>query len=1115
MQNRVERGTRSESATPEARDEFTQGLYEHLVEAVPEIIYEHYVPEDRILWRGACEAVLGETLEAMGSDGASWTDRVHPDDLPRIEAEFARALAENHFFDLQYRFRDGAGAYLWFHDRGVMDVDGAGELRRVVGVMLNIHPHKVLEEEHRRILELSQDMVCIATRDGRFRYVNPAFERVLGFSQAELMRRPLLDFVHPDDREKTAAALRAQAPERTPSPDFENRCIDKEGRTRWLSWSSRTDPDTDLIYASVRDESERKRAEVALAALAQIAPGLPGEDFSHVYAKELVRVYACRYAFVGLLQGESVLTLTLQDGEVSRHTLIHAKAGTVSRVVVEQGEEVLVPCAFAERFPQDQWLLALGIEAFFGFPILDSAGKAVGLVAVLDTRPIGLSIWSRPMLPIFAKCLALEVERDRARDALRGGEARFRNLVENLNAGVVVHAADTRILFANRKAAQLLGLSEAELLGRIADGPSWCLYAEDGSRLAEPDYPVNRVLSSGHALEHLILGIRPPNGGAINWVLLNAYPERDAESRLLQVVMSFIDVSPLKQAEHQLKLALSVYENTRDGAIVTDPDGVILAVNPAFTQVTGYTAEEAVGCHTRILKSGRHDKSFYHDMWSSLIDQGYWQGEIWDRRKNGEIYPKHLSIGSVRDGSGKLTSYVAVFSDITDVKRSQSQLERLAHHDSLTGLPNRLAFCDRLEHAMLRARHKGHSVGVLFLDLDRFKNVNDSLGHSAGDRLLKDVAERLQAQLRDSDILARLGGDEFALLVEGCRHEEQPAHLAERLIGTLMQPFVVDQHELYIGASVGISLYPRDGETTETLLSNADAAMYQSKEEGRNTYRFYSREMTRLAYERVVLDSELRSAIQQDQLLLHYQPQYATDRRRLLGLEALVRWQHPSKGLIVPSHFIPVAEESSLILELGGWVLDRACRQGRAWLDQGVEFGRIAVNVAGRQIQQGKLGEAVARALERYDLPPSRLELEVTESFVMAQPEQTIDLLTSLRDLGVWLAIDDFGTGYSSLAYLKRLPVHKLKIDQSFVRDLPENENDAAIVRAVIALGRAMQFEVIAEGVENAAQLDFLMRVGCEQAQGYYLGRPQPASELAGVLSSSVPRDSQTLKRSA
>ena len=555
-------------------------------------------------------------------------------------------------------------------------------------------------------------------------------------------------------------------------------------------------------------------------------------------------------------------------------------------------------------------------------------------------------------------------------------------------------------------------------------------------------------------------------------------------------VVTFLDISERKKTEARLRQAAKVFESTMEGVVITDLQGHLLAVNQAFSEITGYRAEEALGSNPRILKSGRHDASFYQAMWATIEKTGSWQGEIWNRRKNGETYPEWLTINTVRDERGVAINYVGVFTDISQLKHSEAQLEHMAHHDPLTDLPNRLLLSARLEHAIQRAHRDGTSVAVLFVDLDRFKTVNDSLGHPAGDRLLQDVAHLLSNCVRGEDTVARLGGDEFVVMLEGLHDTDIASGVARKILAALARPFEMEGQAFYIGASIGISLFPSDGNDPATLLKNADAAMYRSKEDGRNVFRYYSAELTRSARERLRLEAGLRLAVREQQFVLHYQPQIDVSSGTLVGAEALIRWQHPESGLISPLRFIPLAEETGLILPLGEWVLTSACEQLKAWLDAGLPPFTLAVNLSPRQFRQPNLARQVHAILDAVGLDPTRLELEITEGAIMEQGESAVATLHALKDLGIRLAIDDFGTGYSSLAYLRRFPIDTLKIDQSFMRDIPRDIHAMEIAATIIAMARNLHMHVLAEGVESDAQLAFLQGQGCDIYQGYLFSPP-------------------------
>jgi diguanylate cyclase (GGDEF)-like protein/PAS domain S-box-containing protein len=550
--------------------------------------------------------------------------------------------------------------------------------------------------------------------------------------------------------------------------------------------------------------------------------------------------------------------------------------------------------------------------------------------------------------------------------------------------------------------------------------------------------------------------------------------------------------------EQQLQQSALVFENTVESVIITDAEARILDVNPAFTEITGYSREEAIGRKPDIIKSERHDLDFYRAMWSVLLRDGLWRGEIWDRRKNGESFPARLTISAVTGQTDKPSHYVGVLTDLTAIRETQDKLEYLSQHDPLTDLPNRRLLAMQLGQAIKRAARADEQLALLFIDLDRFKDVNDSLGHPAGDELLQQVARRLQDSVRDEDQVARHGGDEFLVLLEQVNEAEGAAVAAQKLLNALAQPFRVGEHELLINASIGISLYPADGADAETLLRNVDAALFRAKELGRGRYEFYTEDLTGRAYERMSLVTQLARAQDEGQLQLYYQPQVDLETGQIIGAEALLRWMHPEQGMISPVKFIPLAEESGLIVPIGEWVLRTACATARAWCEGDSGFRRIAVNVAGPQLTP-EFVDTVREVLVETGLSPACLELEVTEGFIMGHAEGAIDLLNDLKALGVELAIDDFGTGYSSLSYLKRLPIDKLKIDQSFVRGMPDPD-DEAIARAVIALGKSLGQRIIAEGVETEGQRDFLKSEGCDEGQGYLYSKPIPADEFAALF---------------
>ncbi len=573
--------------------------------------------------------------------------------------------------------------------------------------------------------------------------------------------------------------------------------------------------------------------------------------------------------------------------------------------------------------------------------------------------------------------------------------------------------------------------------------------------------------------------------------------------KILREIRSLVEAQ--RQTESLLRQAATFFESASEGVLITDVDTRITAVNRAFTEMTGYSEDEVLGRNPRILKSGRHNRDFYKTMWAALLQEGEWRGEIWGRRKSGEVFPKWQTIRAVRDDSGGLTHYMSVFSDVSHIKESEEKLHRLAHHDALTDLPNRLLLNARLEYSLQHAQRTGAKVAVLFLDLDHFKKINDSLGHPAGDRLLQLVAERLLLSVRTEDTVARLGGDELTVVLGSLEDAWSAAATAQEILTRLSEPYELEGQDVFVSASIGISMFPDDGRDVTALLKNADAAMYMAKSEGRNRYHFYSRELTSGACESLALETELHHALERGEFFLQFQPQISVRSGDIVAVEALLRWRHPEIGLISPVRFIPIAEESGFITAIGRWVLRSACEQAKAWQIDGLTSFRIAVNLSGRQFGQTNIVQEVREALTDTGLDPSRLELELTESAVMKQEKRMARTLHALRELGTTIAIDDFGTGYSSLSYLKRYPFDRLKIDRSFVRDIPRNPNDVAFAKAIVALGHSLDLSVVAEGVETREQRDLLTSIGCDEMQGFLYSAPRNADELAALLSAPIP----------
>jgi diguanylate cyclase (GGDEF)-like protein/PAS domain S-box-containing protein len=674
---------------------------------------------------------------------------------------------------------------------------------------------------------------------------------------------------------------------------------------------------------------------------------------------------------------------------------------------------------------------------------------------------------------------------------LRESEFRIRSILKTTQEGFVQMGVDNRIEEANPAFCAMLGRECEEVIGR----PLTEFLVPESSEKFIAEMPRRMAGQSGTCDLSLIR----QEGGSV-YCTFYGTPIFDVHGEHVGAFALITDISDRIAHEAYERQAVAVFENTAEGVTITDTSGRVLSVNQAFSQITGYEEAEVRGQRLSILQSGRHDAGFYHQMWAELAATGHWQGEIWNRRKNGEIYPEWLTISVVRDGKGNIQNYIGVFSDISHIKRSAEELERLAHFDPLTDLANRLLLNAQLKHALERAARHGERLAVMELDLDGFKNVNDTLGHPAGDKLLQVIAQRLKKALRTEDIVARLGGDEFAVVMESIGSADAAALVAKKINAAIDVPIMLEGQEARVTSSIGIALYPDDGMDPTALLKAADTALYVSKREGRNTYRFYDQEMSAAVQYRHEVEQGLRMAIEQGQLELWYQPQVDLGRRRINGLEALVRWRHPERGLVPPSEFLPVASDTGLIVPLGEWVLRAACKQAQVWRSAGLAFGHVSVNVDGQQIVRGDFVETVENVLEETGLPADCLELEITETFLLENAERGMGMAMRFADMGVSVAIDDFGTGYSSLAYLKYLHADCLKIDKSFVSDLPNDSTGAAIIRAVVSLANGLGYALVAEGVETSEQLAYLRSVGCDLVQGYYFAKPMPAGEVPAWL---------------
>ncbi|MDK9715663.1 MAG: EAL domain-containing protein [Sulfuritalea sp.] len=662
-------------------------------------------------------------------------------------------------------------------------------------------------------------------------------------------------------------------------------------------------------------------------------------------------------------------------------------------------------------------------------------------------------------------------------------------ILQHINESVISMDLAGFITGWNSSAERLFGYSEAEVIGRHV----LFLYADE----SEEDFRFEDAFLNRGGREMEVR--RRKKNGEIFWARLQLSLLKDDDGQPNGIIGFLSDITERRDAAEQLRLHARIFEQSDEAILITDAREKIVSVNPAFTRITGYSADEVIGETPRKFRSGRHDAAFFAKMWERLLGTGYWQGEVWDRRKDGEIYPKWLSIGSVRDAKGEITHYFSIFTDITDRKRAEGRIHHLAYFDALTGLPNRVQFNRLADQALMASKRKEGFGAVLFIDLNRFKPINDTLGHVVGDKVLQETANRFRSCLRGADVVCRLGGDEFAVGLFEIASRDHAANVAHKLLAALDDPIVIGGRELKLGAAIGISIFPEDGMDTETLLRQADIAMYRAKQTGPDGLSFFSEDMNQRAVDRLNLEAGLRRAIDRDELLLHYQPKVSIETGAIIGAEALVRWRHPERGLVPPAEFVPVAEESGLIVHVSNWVLEAACRQIRQWMDEGLPAMHIAVNLSARDFSSS-LPARVQELLERHKIGAEWLELEITEGMLMHHTAKVVAMMDEITALGVALSLDDFGTGYSSLSYLKRFPIDTLKIDRSFVISIPDDVDDCAIAGAIVSMSKQLKHNVIAEGVESGDQLAFLKSLGCDEIQGYLFSPPVPAETFAAMV---------------
>jgi diguanylate cyclase (GGDEF)-like protein/PAS domain S-box-containing protein len=665
----------------------------------------------------------------------------------------------------------------------------------------------------------------------------------------------------------------------------------------------------------------------------------------------------------------------------------------------------------------------------------------------------------------------------------------FKFAVQHSDNSIVMTNPDKQIVYVNEVLERTSGYTAKELLGRSPG------ILKSGEHSREFYDEMNRSLDRGEPWEGELINRR--KDGSLYYEKASIVPVF-LDEQLIYFLAIKLDISKYIEQTKALEQSAAVFENTEEAIMITDRDNQITSVNRAFTEMLGYEEEEVIGKDPKILQSGRHGSSFYEEMWSRLARHGVWHNKIYNRTKSGEIIPFWMTIKAIKDESGQIGSYTAIQTDLREIERSQARADYLAYHDSLTGLANRVNLEEYLAHAVKVSKRNRTNLALLFIDLDRFKVINDSLGHHIGDEMLRKVARRIQSVLRDADTIARWGGDEFVVILEDIHKKSDPAHIAQKILTVIQAPIAIASYKLQTTASIGISLFPDDGASGAEIIKNADSAMYHAKSLGKNNYHYYTESLSVESHRRLAMEQALQKALERRELSVVYQPQYDLRTQKIIGMEALVRWSHPELGAVSPSEFIPMAEDTGIIVPIGEFVFEEACRAYSTFSASGLEFESISVNVSSIQFRHEQLLERFIAIAKAHKTPPERIRIEITERYLMEYSSGNLTILEDFRRHGFKISIDDFGTGYSSMNYLKQLPLDSIKIDKSFVEELPHDQNDIAITKAIIALAKSLGYTIVAEGVETEAQERFLMEQGCRFAQGFLFCKPLGCEELIG-----------------
>ena len=1099
---------RDEQALRESEQRFRQ-----LFEQTPRIAVQGYDRERRVIfWNQASTQLYGyEVAEAMGR---RLEDLIIPPPMrAQVVSDIQKWMIGGPAIpaaELTLAHRDGSDVHVYSSHLILRNTRNQTELYCVdidLGQQKSAHLElEASEARYRELVEQLHEAIFLTDSAGRLTFVNPAWQTITGYSIRESIGRPLLDFIEEDQRESASLHLAGVLAHQQSAWLAELRLRDADGRPHWVSLRVAAGPQHGLgLRGSLSDIHEHRHTqalqEARNAVLDRMLAQRPLQEsltdmalrLERISPEMLVSILRLDDGLLRVLAAPSlpasyVATVDGMPARLGHGSCGHAAASGELTII----EDIRNHSSWTEFREQAQ---QFGLRSCWALPFNNDQREVLGVFGIYYRRQMRPSREDIELVTEFTRLAGIAV-RQQQRDSERlQSELRFRATFEQAAVGIAHLAIDGRWLRVNQRLCQMLDYDREQLLSLTFQDIT---HPDD----LDKDLELTRQLLAGEiprlSLEKRYLR----RDGKVLWANLSATLVRHTNGEPHYFISVVEDIGLRKQQEGALHQAATVFESTQEAVVIVDARRRILTSNPAFTSITGLSPQQALGRRLPLLPGNRLERARYRSLWHKVQDSGHWQGEMNSRRQDGSHFPFWLTVSRVRDSDPRQPQYVLTFTDLSQYRDSQERLAHLAHFDPLTDLPNRLYAMERLGHALEHAQRHQERVAVLYFDLDHFKTINESLGHKVGDELLVAVARRLQQRLRNEDTLARLSSDEFLVVLENLQRPEEAAGIARTLIELLERPLPLGNgREAYLGASVGISLYPDDGQNSDDLLRNADSALHQAKQEGRNTFRFYTQGLTHQAHTRLTLEGQLRQALKRNELVLHYQPLVRGHDGRPVGVEALLRW-NSSEGMISPAQFIPLAEDTGLIVPIGNWVLREACRQMQFWRQQGLDLHTLAVNLSPRQFRQADLVRQVREALHDSGLPAEHLELEITEGALIENIEQTQATLVALKELGLKLAIDDFGTGYSSLAYLRRFPLDKLKIDQSFMRGVPEDQANLEIVATIVGLARNLKLRVLAEGVETHDQLHALRQLGCEQCQGYLFSRPLSAVQLAHWLRS-------------